>query len=263
MATSNSEGDNMPDPCSILKAEETHVPDWLAEYHTDMPFPRNQFFASRIVYYPGSAADGHPLRIFGGPHAAHCFVFSDYGESATYFEEQLRDEDHIGHPKGYRPLQVISLDESQLTPNGWQRHVTLRHTNNSFANTRPPEGPFALWAVLERKESFGDDHGPSRLAILVVGGDGVATFDALFCQPDGTPPYAVVLQDHGFGGNWTTFGGDGSPLWSLARRGTIPKWLLVADNTTPWPGYKVVSNADCGGMHASPRRLFCKDVSHA
>jgi hypothetical protein len=96
-----------------------------------------------------------------------------------------------------------------------------------------------------------------------VGGDGVATFDALFCQSDGNPPYAVVVQDHGFGGNWTTFGGDGSPLWSLARRGALPKWLLVADNTTPWPDYQVASNTDCGGMNASPRRLFCKDVSHA
>jgi len=119
----------------------------------------------------------------------------------------------------------------------------------------PPGGAFGLWAVLERKAEVGDDHGPDRLAILVVGGDGIATYDALFCQAHSTPPaYAIVLQDHGFGGNWTHFGGD-SLLWQLAAA-RPPPWLLVADNTQAWPAYERVSSPDTGGMHGNARALF-------
>ena len=252
------EARNMQNPFDVMKEEAPAVPDWLTAYHPEQPFPINQFFASRTVYYPGSGSDGHPLRIFGHTHAAHCFVFSDYGCSATYFEEQLLDEEHRGHPRGYRPIKVISLRKNQLTPNGWRPHLDLDpyQSNSPFVNTRPPGGPFAVGAVLERREAFGHDHGPSRLAILVVGGEGVATFDALFCQPDGNPPYALVVQDYGFGGNWARFGGAESPLWSLARNFALPQWLLVADDTESWPGYEEVSQADCGGMHATPRRLF-------
>ena len=100
-----------------------------------------------------------------------------------------------------------------------------------------------VFAVLEREEARGDDHGPKRFAILHVGGDGYATFDALFCQKDSTPPYAVLLQNHGSGGNWNPEGfGAGSMLWRLATQEveSLPKWLLVAiANTEPWPGYSV------------------------
>jgi len=234
------------------------VPEWLINCTADSSFPKSSFFTSRIVYYPGSSADGHPLRIFGKAHAAHCFVFSDYEKSAEYFESQLKDENHPGHPLGYRSILVRRLTQNELCPGGWMPHIDLsRNDANAFLNTRPPEGPFAIWAVLERLDSFGDDHGPKRLAMLVVGGEGVATYDALFCQDDAQPPYAILLQDHGFGGNWTQFGGDESPLRTLALRSGLRRWLFVAnDQTMPWSGYQLASSEDRGGMHATRRRLY-------
>ena len=62
--------------------------------------------------------------------------------------------------------------------------------------------PFSLFVVLRRRETFDATHGPARVALLFVGGDSYATFDALYCQNDGTPaPFFVLIQDHGFGGN--------------------------------------------------------------
>jgi len=244
-------------PCDVLTAEATPVPMWLMNCTVDSPFPRASFFASRIVYYPGSSADGHPLRIFGKAHAAHCFVFSDNGQSAEYFESQLNDENHPGHPLGYRVILVRRLTQEELCPDGWSPHVDVAGMrNNSFFDTQPPGGAFAIWAVLERLDSLGDAHGPKRLAILVVGGEGVATYDALFCQDDSHSPYAILLQDHGFGGNWTRFGGDESPLRTLALRSGLPRWLFVANQTELWSGYQLASSEDRGGMHSNRRSLY-------
>jgi hypothetical protein len=64
--------------------------------------------------------------------------------------------------------------------------------------------------VLERDRALDDSHGAHRLAILFLGVNGIAAYKALFCQENGTPPFAIVLQDHGTGGNYDRFGHGGS-----------------------------------------------------
>lgn len=241
----------MKDPYALLRSDPESTPAWLSAYVPSQPFPRQAFFASRVVYYPGSAADGHPLKLFGGTHSAHCFVFVDYGHSKDYFAEQLTDSAHPGHPRGYQTVSIASLAKSDLVPSGWTQHVKLA----APAPSPRPGDAFCLFAVLERTVELGDDHGPSRIAILVIGGDGIATYDALFCQDQcQCVPYAVVLQDHGSGGNWTSFGG-ASLLWELASS-RPSQWLLVAANTEAWPGFTRLSSSDTGGMHGHARSLF-------
>lgn len=252
-------------PLDILQPDAEPVPDWLAAYQPGALFPRAAFFASRILYYPGSATDGHPISVFGKAHAVHCFVYADSGFSKAELERQLTDPADHEHPMGYSLLSLIDVAERELTPHGWTRHEALSSdADEHFLATRPPEGPFAVFAVLERNPDRGDDHGPKRLALLHIGGDGYATFDALFCQKNSRLPYAVLLQDHGFGGNWNRegFGGEGL-LWRLAHQkgGKMPTWLFVAtDNTQPWPGYREVSAPSHGGMHHVPRSLFATEA---
>jgi hypothetical protein len=67
----------------------------------------------------------------------------------------------------------------------------------------------------------------------------------------------VVLQDHGFGGNWNRFGRDGR-LHQYARE-NLPRLLYVAPNTTPWPGYVPRSCLGNGeGIHESRRAIFLR-----
>ena len=242
----------LPHPLDILADDRMPVPGWLANYTPDQKFPLEQFFDSRVVYYPGSGTDGQPLRIWGKSHSAHCFVYVDYGVHQSELHEILSNEHHHRHPRGYRPIHIADLTERDLAPNGWRPHMNaLGRRRQGFANATP----FALWTVLERKEQFGDDHGPERLSLLNIGGDGFATFDAMFCQSAGREVFGLLLQDHGFGGNWSRFGGE-SYLYDLASRFVLPQWLLLAENTMPWHGYTCVSSSDSGGMHLHPRRLY-------
>lgn len=86
----------------------------------------------------------------------------------------------------------------------------------------------------------------------------MAAYDSLFCQVKATAPYAVVLQDHGWGGNWTKFGkgGDLETLASSTVR--LPQFLLVAANTDAWNGYSAIDGVTIGGggMHGSQRQLW-------
>src|SRR6266700_1312639 len=141
----------MQDPYSILRADAESVPEWLKTYSVGQPFPRKEFFSSRVVFYPGSGDDGHPLKLFGGTHAAHCFVFADFGGvSKTAFEHALSDPEytsedgHPRYPKGYQSVSVVALHESDLAPRGWRRRP----------GTEKEELGFALWAVLKRTPDY-------------------------------------------------------------------------------------------------------------
>ena len=101
----------------------------------------------------------------------------------------------------------------------------------------------AFWVILEREEGWTDAHGPIRIAFLHVQCEAVWLFWKLW-SCTGTPgPFAILLQDHGYGGNWTSFGAKGELFRCAAANEALPEWLLVADNTTTWPDYYPQSDA--------------------
>ena len=111
---------------------------------------------------------------------------------------------------------------------------------------------------MERFPNLDDTHGAQRIALLFLGADGHATYDALFCQSDSHAPFAILLQDHGFGGNFSDFGQGGLMCNIAMRTNCLPELLLVAENTHAWEGYTPIRDLDptYGGMHQSSRRLF-------
>jgi hypothetical protein len=233
------------------------LPPWLARHRPGMPFDREGFLQSRLVFYPGSGVDGHPVAVFGSTRSAHCFVYADYGVDSVEIKKAL---DSAGRRfAGYRTLDRIEMRLQDLTPRGWRPHVVPR--DYPFA-TQPPYG---FVEILERQEDKNDTHGPDRIAVLFLGADGNATYDALFCQSNGTPPpIAVLIHDHGFGGNYPDgrFGGGGL-LESIAElSGVFPQWLLVAETSRPWSGFSIVPgiDGDPGGVHATPRFLYERQV---
>jgi hypothetical protein len=241
-----------------LKGYAEAMPAWLKNFRPGDPFVWDAFLASRIVYYPGAGTDGQPVAVFGGSGAAHCFVYVDYGLTRQAVEHQL---DHPQHGfMGYTSIARVTVAEHQLTPAGWVRHFQPGDStpNRHFIGTEP----YAFLEILQRRPDFGPDHGPDRLAIVFMGADGVAAYDALFCQDGRLAPFGVVLQDHGYGGNYTTFGAGGLLHTIAVRTSRFPEMLLVATgNTSPWPGYAQIQGAVAGGggMHQVNRSFFLRN----
>lgn len=239
-----------------LKLLREHMPRWLASFDDQTRFDRAAFFSGRVVFYPGSGTDGQPVKLFASTHAAHCFVYADY------LLEQALIERELDHPtrgfRGYLSAMRVQLTQLDLL-SVWTPHV-LPDEVRTAARFSDGSSAYAFLEVMEREPELGDEHGPERIAVLFLGADGIATYDALFCQEASTArPFALVLQDHGFGANYESFGAGGL-LERIARRmGVLPDYLLVGGVTRPWAGFKRCNGSgDIGGMHREPRSLWLK-----
>ena len=67
-----------------LKNEKEPIPSWLLEIKEGDKFSRDDFFRSRIVFYPGSYTDGHAVKVFGSTHAAHSFLFRKFSPNGYH-----------------------------------------------------------------------------------------------------------------------------------------------------------------------------------
>lgn len=241
-------------PYEYLRRIPERMPQWLERFRPGDHFERDAFFSSRIVYYPGSCFDGHAVKLFGSSHSAHCFIYLDYGVS----QERVKEE--LAHPiysfRGYGTVGIIQLSIDDLTPSGWHPHIS-RSTMRPFWDSSFE--PYGFLAVLERDDWLDHRHGPWRLAVLFLGADGIATYDALFCQRDGTlPPFAILLQDHAFGGNYDRFGHGGLMEDVAIKCNALPQLLFVGEHTGEWMGYYRVDGLteERGGMYRFQRSIF-------
>ena len=147
------------DIVTMLQQCPESLPAWLRE--PPRRFDRKTFFGGRTIYYPGFGNDGHPVSLCARSHAAHAFVYVDYGES----KETVRERVHgIGDPGfiGYSVEHEEVVSESDLRPGGWTQHVEQREiagVSYSFANVTP----YGLFIALRRDKDRDESHGPERL----------------------------------------------------------------------------------------------------
>jgi hypothetical protein len=241
---------------NYLSQSKESMPEWLANYTIGNSFDIKVFLNHRVVFYPGAGTDGHPVKLFGSSHSAHSFVYADYGLERSEIERNL---DHGQHGfLGYHSLSRINLEKRDITPSGCTFHLREASIDYRFAREMM-KNPYGFLEILERDKSLTDEYGPSRLAILFLGADGIATYDAIFCQNNdySKAPFAILIQDHGWGGNYTRFdqGGLLEKVAIITKR--LPEYLLIAHNSKPWSGYTMINEpGDRGGMHNSLRFLW-------
>lgn len=240
------------------------MPGWLSAATPDHRPPLDEVFGSRTVYYPGALSDGHPLKLFSASHAAHFFVYVDYGLSETEFKSGLSTGSRQ-MPMGYETLGMYPVGPEELAPAGWTSHLDesdlrrgskLRWVTDWMRSSGAT--PYAVLVVFKRTADYGDEHGPERFALLQICADGIATYAALFCQAGQRPPWALVLQDHGFGGNYDRFGCGGYMHRIAQRTDRHPDFVLVGSNTEPWDEFSPIPGlcTSDGGMHSTPRALY-------
>lgn len=228
------------------------MPQWLKEYRKGGRFPLASFLASRIVYYPGSGIDRHPLETFGRSGSAHCFVMADY----LLREEELLHSFEEYPLEGYAILDSVSLGAGQvLGAAPYRPHLTEEELCWAQTESRrfDPIAPYARMLVFEKQVGA---EGPDRLAVLFLAADAIATYDALFANGNARP-FGMLLQDHGFGCNWDRFGRGGLLDRIAGRSGVRPELLLSEEYDGVWEDYELLpGEPSVGGMHGNYRRLF-------
>lgn len=240
---------------SFLRQFAEPMPSWISNYRKGESINRSDIINTRAVYYPGAGSDGQPVHTFVQSHAAHLFIYVDYMLSSDDIKNELKNNGF----RGYNILDSIDLEEKDLTPNGWRPHVQpTREQIERMARFTDKKG-FATLVIFERDKDLDDKHGPLRFAIIFIGGDGIATYDAIFGNKNAPAPFCLILQDHGWGGNWNYFGQGGMMEEIAKKTDAYPQLILAAttDSTRIWDGYgKCSCNAVLGGMHHNRRELF-------
>ena len=223
----------MPTPREILNEVREPMPPWLAGYQPGMgesPNAVESFLQSRVAFYPGSGVvDGELFETFTAAHSVHCVLHADLMESgslaADIVTRKFRPYIHVA---GYRPLevQVWSADKTQTQLGLIQSHPF----------DQDPELQGACWSILERESGWTDANRPVRLAFLHVQCEAVWLYWNLWVRRHRSAPFGVLLQDHGWGGNWTSFDRNGALHKLVRRSGRLPKWLLSTPSSV-WPGF--------------------------
>lgn len=236
----------------ILNKYKRQTPAWLWNHQAGDRFPRNKFFSSRVVYYPAAGADFHALEIFGGAGAAHCFVMADYWTTVEEAKNLLSNY----MPRGLSLVSIDPIPLEDVFKSRWIRHfdqdLIEEEKRQNFLQSINAHG-FAFFAV------YCD--GAQRLAVLYLGFEAVEAYDRLFCQGRSPkPPYGILVQNHGMGGDWNQMADPDSYVAQLAEKFGCPKWLIGQDGFPNWNGYQPVSDITYGGMHSTARRLFCIQI---
>jgi len=223
-------------PSDVLARKRINLPGWIRETPPFTAEIRELFFQSRVVFYPGGGTDGHPIKLFSSSGAAFCFVYADQAGC-----------DYGQDPAGY---EIVHNEDVS-----WQGRKRPFHFSGEIPRA-------ARWIIFQRKEGYGPGHGHEFIAVLYVHGEAFTVYWDLWAR-NGKAPYAIIIVDHGFGGNFTgrRFVGQESPMYEWANSNNAwPDWLLVSElgSTETWPGYHCVSTGVPGGMHNDQRFLFVR-----
>lgn len=203
-------------------------------------------------YYPGGRFDWSPIVRYADSDLFDFFVYTDYLVS------QNEVIDHLGG--GLGGFQIIGHPE-QLGPG----------TTNNFVRE---------WVdYYEPGADWGDPNIGFLLKVRLLtpmgrtitlyyfGAEAIGTIRILTASVG--RPLMVVVQDHGLGGYWTSFGGEslmyqalvryiGPPQNHKVRSRFLPRFIYVAEGTEAWPNYVECSELEeqTHDMHGVPKRLF-------
>lgn len=210
------------------------LPTWLAAAGDRLGELPIQTMLEGSVYYPACGVDGDPVKYLGGNF--HSFVYVDYGVGWHALRNELETF------RGYGVFASRPVLEHELVPQGWAPRFPAGYVPRRSPSANWVKQPFAEWIVYERLGSYPENHGPKRFSLLYIGGDGAASYQAVYHGNNAIPAVvAVIRPGTGFGGNWTNFHHRNDILaWSVldAVPEGRPRWLLDDGGELPcWPEF--------------------------
>lgn len=235
---------------TTLRHDQEQIPMWLEKYQRGIKIDLREILSHRVLFYPGAGDDGQPIKALNKYHTLHTYLYSDYGANLEEVVNMFR-YDKI---KGYTALDIIILDIIKLLPENINADMCIDHRNNHINPNK-----FCAICIYEREISFDDIHGAKRFALLYTNEDAYRVFNIVFHPTNHIPPpYVIVLQDHGFGGNYGKWGKGGLLERIAFRYKNLPKYYIIGtNNTIPWSDSKSCHDGIMiGGCGRWPRELY-------
>lgn len=207
------------------------------------------------LYYPGSGNDFQPLSDFISGSSINTVYYVDYciNLSSTDVIAALQPDWYI-------------IEEAELSPGDFKQKDWADFWYN-IDQVDPQCGPtnaYGFEIALKNKLN-------RRLCHFhFLRTEAIKTFLILFNSGLMAPPDVIVLQDHGFGGNW------GGQVFGFAEEnnlkyskfyginkvsGNMPPYIYVAENTHPWPEYKQITDFEGSYGSAGHRRALFQLMS--
>ena len=197
------------------------------------------------LVYPGAGMDGSPVRQCNG--VIHSFIYLDYHVSKEEILGEQTRKRRSGRGFAHHDLVgLVEFDAAPLVQNA-SREI-LKQGDNPF-QIKATDG---VWAIFESR-----DPGPrERFSFLFMGTESIQILAALFPE---APPRAMVVQEHGFGGNcWRSFS---LKLIELAQYwDDTPEILILGPNhgLHEWAinGQSLGTEIATESMHKNEREVF-------
>ena len=210
-----------------------------------------------VLYYPGAGTDYGPLQHFALNLDLAVAVYVDYLASPSTIREMLRS---------------VSATEPTL------QRVTPKDLGcRTWADFWPEQERSLMFARPSRAFGFQCDlqiHPGRSTRLIYLVAEGHQTFGRLLgtaLQPD-----LVVLQDHGFGGNWRDFGGRAPcTAWRArparclpccSRRARTPvsgRTTVPSESPFCWPDRCTTTVAPCTSSAAMAAGLWVTGIRRA
>jgi hypothetical protein len=235
-----------------LKHLACATPHWLKSLTTEDikggPGPWMKHLVEDALVYPGAGLDGSPVRQCNG--VIHSFIFLDYGTPKEDVLCELKRQRKTGVGFAHhRLLDLVEFDPAPLVAQAAPEFIRegLNHHQSSPS--------YGIWAVFESTEP-----GPrQRFSFLFMSTEAIQALSSLF---HAKAPKALVIQEHGFGGNcWRSFSDE---VYKMASHwnGT-PELLILGPNHQlhPWRlmGESLGTDVATESMHRNERLVIRLD----
>lgn len=202
--------------------------NWLADLTQEKiekgPLPLKKLLENSL-YYPSAGFDGGVIKdcnTIGRENQITSFIYCDYAVGEQAFLEQK--DSFIGY--ACMGSRRVALNE--LVSSSWIPSLPPNIEVSAYTQFKDTWSPFVQWTVYERLPTKDRSHGPDRFSLLYLGGEGVASYQALYWSNQQRPKALAIIQPgHAFGLNWTDFTDQGGPLNWVVRNNPAGVPLII------------------------------------
>jgi hypothetical protein len=212
------------------------------------PLPLKDILANSL-YYAACETDGGVVKdcnTLNRDLGIENFIYADYALGEARLNQELNTF------YGYTVFASRNILQSELIPNGWTITLPPGLTSQEYLIYSDQfKKPFAKWVVYERVPEKDEEFGPKRFSLLYIGGEGIATYQALYWSNNSYPKVVAIIQPGlGFSNNWADFTApDGYLSWVIFNHPNqnIPQQIYFGGymdkedyQNFNWPNYNII-----------------------